>query len=135
MRRGESQTLKEIDHEKHEKHERSGNMEITINDVQAAKVVEIAGDLDGNTAPEAQARIQPHARQDAKIVLDMSKVPYMSSAGLRMLLVLYRSIAGSGGKVVLVGLSGELEDTMRLTGFLDFFAHYATLDDGIAAIA
>jgi len=110
-------------------------MEITIKDVQVAKVVELVGDLDGNTAPEAQGQIQPLAEPGAKIILDMSKVSYMSSAGLRMLLVLYRSIAGSGGKVVLIGLSSELEDTMQLTGFLDFFDHYATMDDGIAAIA
>jgi anti-sigma B factor antagonist len=58
----------------------------------------------------------------------------MSSAGLRMLLVLYRSIAGSGGKVVLAGLAGDLEDTMQLTGFLDFFDHYATVNDGISIL-
>jgi anti-sigma B factor antagonist len=110
-------------------------MEITIKDIQIAKVVELAGDLDGSTAPEAQLRIVPLAEPGVKIILDMSKVSYMSSAGLRMLLVLYRSIAGSGGKVILVGLSSELEDTMQLTGFLDFFDHYATMDDGIAAIA
>ena len=49
---------------------------------------------------------------------------YMSSAGLRMLLVIYRTIVGQGGKVVLVGLSEELQDTMALTGFLDFFDHF-----------
>jgi anti-sigma B factor antagonist len=110
-------------------------MEITIKDLPVAKVVELVGDLDGNTAPEAQAKIVPLAVPGVKIILDMSKVAYMSSAGLRMLLVLYRSIAGSGGKVVLVGLSSELEDTMELTGFLDFFDHYATVDDGVAALA
>ncbi len=109
-------------------------MEITINNVQDVKVVQLVGDLDGSTAPEAQAQIVPLATSGAKIVLDMSKVPYMSSAGLRMLLVLYRSIAGSGSKVVLVGLSSELEDTMQLTGFLDFFDHFSTVDDGIAAL-
>jgi anti-sigma B factor antagonist len=109
-------------------------MEITINEVQSVTVVALSGDLDGSTAPEAQAQIVPLAVSDARIALDMSNVPYMSSAGLRMLLVLYRTIAGSGGKVVLVGLTSDLEDTMRLTGFLDFFDHYATLDEGIAAL-
>jgi len=109
-------------------------MQITINDVQDVKVVQLDGDLDGSTAPDAQTQIVPLAIAGSKIVIDMSKVPYMSSAGLRMLLVLYRSIAGSGGKVVLVGLSSELEDTMQLTGFLDFFSHFSTLDAGISAL-
>jgi anti-sigma B factor antagonist len=109
-------------------------MDITIDDKKDVKVVRLVGDLDANSAPEAQAQIVPLAGSGAKIILDMSKVPYMSSAGLRMLLVLYRSIAGSGGKVVLVGLSNDIEDTMQLTGFLEFFDHYATLDEGIVAL-
>lgn len=110
-------------------------MDITVKDVQDIKVIKLDGELDGSTAPEVQSQIVPLAVSGSKIILDMSEVPYMSSAGLRMLLVLYRSIAGSGGKVVLVGLSSDLEDTMQLTGFLDFFDHFATVDDGIAALA
>ena len=63
----------------------------------------------------------------------MSQVHYMSSAGLRMLLVVYRTVSGQGGKVVLTGLSQDLEDTMSLTGFLDFFDHFESVDAGLAA--
>jgi anti-sigma B factor antagonist len=98
-------------------------------------VVTLRGELDGNSAPAAQAQILPLAAEDdAKIILDMEQVGYMSSAGLRMLLVLYRNIVGQGGTVVLVGLSDELRDTMELTGFLDYFSHHPSLDEGLAAI-
>jgi anti-sigma B factor antagonist len=98
-------------------------------------IVQIEGDLDGNTAPVAQEQIVPLAEPGCKVVLDMSQVAYMSSAGLRLLLLTYRTISGKGGDVVLVGLSSDLADTMQLTGFLDFFKHYDTLDAGIAALA
>lgn len=110
-------------------------MKITISTLKQATVVSIEGDLDASTAPEAQAKILPLAESGAKIALDMSRVPYMSSAGLRMLLATYRAIAGKGGKVVLVGLSSDLQDTMSLTGFLDFFTHYDSLDAGLANLA
>ena len=109
-------------------------MEIKQEEVGNATVFTIEGDIDGNTAPDAQAQIVPLASPDARIAVDMSGVAYMSSAGLRMLLVIYRTIMGQGGKVVLVGLSEELEDTMTLTGFMDFFDHYDSLDEGIAAL-
>ena len=109
-------------------------MEINQEEVGNATVFTIEGDIDGNTAPDAQAQIMPLASPDAKIAVDMSGVAYMSSAGLRMLLVIYRTIMGQGGKVVLVGLSEELQDTMTLTGFMDFFDHYDNLDAGVAAL-
>ena len=109
-------------------------MEIVQSQVDGSDVFTITGDIDGNTAPAAQEEILPLASPDASIALDMSGVAYMSSAGLRMLLVIYRNIMGQGGKVVLVGLSEELQDTMTLTGFMDFFDHYDTIDEGLAAL-
>lgn len=98
-------------------------------------IVQIVGELDGNTAPVAQEEIVALAEPGCKVVLDMTQVPYMSSAGLRLLLLAYRTISGKGGSIVLVGLSGDLADTMQLTGFLDFFKYYDSLDAGIAALA
>ena len=112
-------------------------MEILVRKSQDVTIVELTGDMDGNSAPEAQTQVLQLAEQetkDTKIVLDMTKVPYMSSAGLRMLLVVYRTVKSRGGNIVLVGLSEELRDTMALTGFLDFFEHYDTADQGIAAL-
>ena len=110
-------------------------MEISQSQVDGSTVFTIVGDIDGNTAPTAQETILPAGSSDAKIALDMSGVTYMSSAGLRMLLVIYRQIMGQGGKVVLVGLSEELQDTMTLTGFMDFFDHFDALDEGLATLA
>ena len=109
-------------------------MDIQTTTVGDINVVEIHGDLDGSTSPEAQARILPLGSRTAKILIDMSGVPYMSSAGLRMLLVIYRTIVGQGGKVVLVGLSADLQDTMASTGFMDFFEHFDERNAGLAAL-
>ena len=110
-------------------------MEIHTKTIQQITVVEISGDLDGTSAPVAQAEILPRVTPGAKLILDMSGVAYMSSAGLRMLLATYRTIASKGGEVALVGLSEELADTMSLTGFLDFFTHFDSLDAGLAGLA
>jgi anti-sigma B factor antagonist len=110
-------------------------MDIQTRTVRQITVVQLGGELDERTAPEAQAQILALARSGCKLVLDMSQVSYMSSAGLRLLLRTYRAIAGQGGRVVLVGLSENLQDTMSITGFLDLFTHYATVEAGLAALA
>lgn len=110
-------------------------MEITQSIIQDVNVVKLAGDLDGNTAPGVQDQILPLANSNVKMILDMSGVSFMSSAGLRMLLVMYRTINSKSGKVILVGLSEDIRDTMSMTGFLDFFTYFETLDDGLKTIA
>lgn len=110
-------------------------MDIQIKTIEQVTVVALEGDIDGNSAPQAQAQILPLAQPAAKILLDLHKVPYMSSAGLRLLLVIYRTLSGNGGKVALIGLSEEIADTMSLTGFLDFFSHHDSLEAGLAALA
>lgn len=110
-------------------------MEITIKTVQEATLVDLAGDVDATTAPTVQAKILPLAiGPGSKILMNMTKVPYMSSAGLRMLLSLYRQTIAKDGKLVLVGLSEDIQDTMSVTGFLDFFPTRPTLEAGLEAL-
>jgi anti-sigma B factor antagonist len=109
-------------------------MEINISTLDQIMVVDMAGDVDASTAPSVQEKVLPLSTMGSKILLNMARVPYMSSAGLRMLLSLYRQMSAKDGQLVLVGLSEEIQDTMSVTGFLDFFTTYETVEAGIAAL-
>lgn len=110
-------------------------MEINVKSSGQVTVVEVAGDIDSNTAPQAQERILPLVQPAAKILLDMRGVEYMSSAGLRMLLSMYRQVSRQSGNIVLVGLAEDIKDTMSVTGFLNFFTTRDTLDEGLKALS
>ncbi|PTY03839.1 anti-sigma B factor antagonist [Opitutaceae bacterium EW11] len=90
-------------------------------------LVACEGHIDGKTAPELQATLAPLFGEASAIVLDLSKVDYMSSAGLRVLLLVHRQLVAKKGRTVLVGLSESLTETMRITGFLQFFETQPTL--------
>jgi anti-sigma B factor antagonist len=109
-------------------------LSININTVGQVIVVELSGEIDGKTAPEAQQQILAVIQPAAKILLDLSRVGFMSSAGLRALLATYRQVTKQKAIIRLVGLSEELEDTMSATGFLSFFSIDATLEAGLAAL-
>jgi anti-sigma B factor antagonist len=94
----------------------------------------IAGNIDGQTAPGLQSQILDALASASAAVFDVTEVAYMSSAGFRMLLLAYRSLAIQGGKLALVGLSEEIRDTMAMTGFLDFFLLCESLDDALATL-
>lgn len=109
-------------------------MTVTITRLNDVTVVALAGEIDASSAPAAQQQILPAAGEGARMLLDMSGVTFMSSAGLRMLLSTYRQVSSNHGRVVLVGLSEELSDTMAVTGFLNFFATADTVEAGVRAL-
>lgn len=109
-------------------------MEIATKTIESIAVVEISGEIDGKTAPIAQETIVPLFQSRNRVVLDMSKVTFMSSAGLRLMLLVQRQMTHAKGRLALVGLSAELKDTMSVTGFLPYFTTCDTLDAGIAAL-
>lgn len=110
-------------------------MNVAIKSIDDTTVAEISGDLDGSTAPLAQQQVMGAITGGSPVILDLTNVPYMSSAGLRMLLSTYRQVTNTGGRIVFVGVVDEIKDTMEVTGFLKFFTLVDTLDDAMATLA
>jgi anti-sigma B factor antagonist len=110
-------------------------MAVTLATEGAVTVAALTGELDASTAPAIQQRLLPLALPGAKVVLDLTAVPYMSSAGLRLLLSFYRQITATGGAIALAGVADEIKDTMGVTGFLKFFALHDTPEAAVASLA
>ena len=109
-------------------------VDITIQKTDDMTVVRVVGDIDSSSAPVAQEQIVPLAVEGAKILLDMAEVPYMSSAGLRVLLSTYRQAQRQNGSMVIACLADEIKDTMAITGFITFFTICDTVDEGFALL-
>jgi anti-sigma B factor antagonist len=110
-------------------------IEINVEILQQVSVVKLVGEIDANSAAVVQQKVLPMSVPGCQVILDLSQVAYMSSAGLRMLLSVYRQISGNQGRIVLVGLSEELKDTMSMTGFLGYFTVQDTLETGLQAFS
>lgn len=104
-------------------------MEVQTRNSDNITILEVSGEIDGGTAPVLQEKVMGVMQPGCKLLLDMSKVDFMSSAGLRVMLMLYRQISSNNGQCLLYGLSEPLRDTMEATGFLKFF----TLSDDLNA--
>lgn len=109
-------------------------MDIEFETIDGVTIATLFGELDSRTAPVVQDQLLALPGSQARVLLEMSGVNYISSAGLRALLMLYRRMTNSDGQVALVGLTESIRDVMTVTGFLDFFAAYDTLEEGMAAL-
>jgi anti-sigma B factor antagonist len=105
-------------------------MEINLREAGKVTLVELSGELDGKTAPLAQEKILPLVKDDCRLALDLSRVGFMSSAGLRFLLSLRRQVPYSGN-LVLTNLPEQIKDTMAITGFLDLFTIFETQNEAV----
>lgn len=96
-------------------------MRLTANTRGNTTIIAFDGSLDSGTAPGAAEEIDKLMPETGTVILDLSKMTYMSSAGLRVLLLVHRKARRDGAKIVLAGLVPDVREVMSATGFLDFF--------------
>ena len=109
-------------------------MEINSRAVGLVMVVDIAGVIDAKSVLQAQEQLLALVRSGSKLLLDLRRVTYMSSSGLRMLLSVYRQVSANNGSIALAEASDEIKEDMAVTGFLRYFSIYDSLDEGLAAL-
>ncbi len=109
-------------------------MKVVITELDDISVVEVSGDIDSKTAPEFERNAKLATEKNLKIAIDLTAVDFMSSAGLRVLLMVYRNIKTQNGKVILVGVSEDIQDVMSTTGFINFFTIVEKQDEAIAIL-
>lgn len=78
------------------------------------------GRLDTTTASRFQSELLPAFDEAKEIKLDFAKVEYVSSAGLRVLLMGEKAARSRGAAMSLCGVSPEIMEVFQMTGFADF---------------
>ena len=89
-------------------------MQIIADTQTDRRTVIINGNLDTNTAPELEAHLDVTGVRE--IVVDFTKCPFISSAGIRTLLMAHRRMAATGGKFVARNLSPSVREVFDVTG-------------------
>ena len=79
----------------------------------------VEGSIDTVTAPQLEAELETDGVSE--LVIDVSKVPYVSSAGLRVFLAAYKAMSANHGSMRLVGAQPAVLDVLRITGFASVF--------------
>lgn len=79
--------------------------------------VKIDGRVDTTTSPQLQNAILQAFQKGNKIVLDFSGVEYVSSAGLRALLIGQKTANSKGGSMTLVHVAEAVLQVFKMSGF------------------
>lgn len=102
------------------------SMNINLHENDGICAVALSGRLDTVGAGELQDRLAPLKPGILGLALDMGGVNYLSSAGVRVLLLLSKAILARNGTFALAGVQPYCRDVIEMTGFADVWPIFET---------
>ena len=98
-------------------------------------VLNLIGRLDANTSGELESVLIPLIDEGKKkIVLDFSSLEYISSAGLRLLLLAAKKLRNNKGEIILCSMKDFIEEIFEISGFTPIFKIVATKEKALKAL-
>ncbi|HTI68426.1 MAG TPA: STAS domain-containing protein [Candidatus Limnocylindria bacterium] len=111
-------------------------MEITESKSGTALVLSFVGRLDAASCNGAQARV--NALIDAgerQVVMDLERLNYISSAGLRVFMTAARRLKPLGGQLAFCSLQTSTQELFEISGFASLFPQFPTQKEALKAVA
>jgi anti-anti-sigma factor len=107
-------------------------MEISTRRQGEAWIVALAGNLDSATSPKAQQELESIVSRGAhRIAVDFSALDYISSAGLRVLLGIAKTVKAKGGALRTFGLNHTVREVFDISGFSTILPVFPTEADAL----
>jgi len=92
-------------------------MNINRTNTEEKTIIDLEGRLDTTTAPQLQSALIPEFDTSKEIELNFCDLAYVSSAGLRVLLMGEKTARAKGAKLVITNVSAEIMEVFEMTGF------------------
>ena len=109
-------------------------MDISAKPIDQTTVVSIAGSIDALTADEVANFLSAQIGSGHKhIVGDLSRVEFMSSAGLRAILAALKDSRQQGGDLRLAAAQPGVEKVLKMSGFTSILKTYSSVDKALAS--
>jgi anti-anti-sigma factor len=108
-------------------------MNITEREQKGTTIFTLEGRVDSEGAVDLDMVLQAAtAEGKTQLVLDMSQVRYINSAGLRTLADILTQCKASEGDLKLVDLNPKVQRVLQIIGFDKFFSIYPAVDEAVA---
>ena len=92
-------------------------MEVKFNKQDSNLTVVISGNIDTVTAPELDSLLQENLPGIKDLILDFAAVDYISSAGLRVILMANQQMEDVDGNMTVKNVNEDVRDVFEMTGF------------------
>ena len=109
-------------------------MQILERRLESSDIISLEGDLDASTTAEVRAELRRRLRGGkTRFILDISKVDFIDSSGLSVLVTALKSAREMGGDIALLNPTAQAKALIELTRLHRIFEIYEDEDDAVAA--
>lgn len=110
-------------------------MDFKVTEYKRCCVVKGLGRIDSAVAPDIEKVLTELFSKDKAIIIDMSDIDFISSAGWWSIIRVQKELKKRGkGNLTLVGLNQNVRESMDLIGILPYFTIYDELVDAIGSV-
>lgn len=107
-------------------------MQIVVSNENNITLLTFDGRLDTQTAPEAQTLLtEAIAGEGKRVVIDFDQLDYISSAGLRILLIAAKQLKASQGEIRICNLNQVVQEVFDISGFSSIFQVFGSKADAL----
>lgn len=97
-------------------------MNAKFEEIDGKYVATLEGEMDTAAALEAEETLKPLFTSDGKeVIIDCTKLEYIASSGLRILISILKGAKSTGSRVVMRGVNDDIKSVFNLTGFTSIF--------------
>jgi anti-anti-sigma factor len=97
-------------------------MNTKLEEINGKYVATLEGEMDTAVAMEAEEVLKPLYSSDGKdVIIDCTKLEYIASSGLRILLGILKGAKATGSKVIMRNVNEDIKNVFKLTGFINIF--------------
>ena len=97
-------------------------MNTKFEEIDGKYVATLEGEMDTTAAVEAEEVLKPLFNSNRKdVIIDCTKLEYIASSGLRILLSILKGAKATGSKVVMRNVNEDIKTVFKLTGFISIF--------------
>ena len=79
--------------------------------------LDIEGKIDATTSDDFQSLVLRAFTKENSVIINLENVNYMSSAGLRALVLGQKTAESKGGKLIIINVQPQVKEVFRVTGF------------------
>ena len=110
-------------------------MQITTTNEAGASVIRVEGSMDAISVAEFDAEWKKVIEEGStRVVVEMGGLEYISSAGLRGILMLAKTTKMKGVALAFAGMRGMVSDMFKLSGFLTILSVHPDVPSALAAL-
>lgn len=110
-------------------------VQVEEQEIDGKTVLRISGRIDAASTPVLENKIKKVLDSKEKIVMDFSKVDYLSSAGMRLLLSATKKLKAKQGMLAICNMNEEVMEIIKMAAFERILAIYPTEAEALKALS